>query len=359
MSFILLTKNRKQIVHRILLSVIRILLVLMAFSLYESVVCADDSAAEFIEFDDTPLKQDLILPDWFKLSFLELSDDLNDVRNKHKKGLIVYFGQKDCAYCKAHLEKNWGDRGIVNYTQQNFDVVAIDVRGDRPVADIKGKIYSTEKKFSEQQKANFTPTLLFYNTKGKEVLRLSGYHPPFQFRAALEYVADGHYSRESFRKYLARGESISGFEETDLNESKIFSPPPYALDRSQVKAQTPLVVFFEQGTCHPCNVLHNGPLSDPEIKAQFHTLDVVQLDIKSDTPVLTPVGEKTTARSWARELGIYYAPTLVFFDEDGKEILRIDSVVRFYRLNNVLYYILSKGYVKYPNFQQWRQAFNR
>lgn len=320
---------------------------------------ADDSAAQFIEFDDTPLKQDLILPEWFKLSFLELMGDLADAKNKNKKGLIVYFGQKDCAYCKVHLEKNWGDRGIVNYTQTNFDVVAIDVRGDRPVTDIKGKIFSTEKLYSEKQKANFTPTLLFYNLEGKEVLRLSGYHPPYQFMAALEYVADNHYKRETFRAYLARGEVVTAFDESDLNESKIFSPPPYALDRSHIKAQTPLVVFFEQTTCHPCNVLHNGPLSDPEIKSQFRTLDVVQLDMKSSTPVLTPAGEKKTARDWAIDLGIYYAPTLIFFDVDGKEILRIDSVVRFYRLNNVLYYILTKGYEKYPNFQQWRQAFNR
>jgi hypothetical protein len=28
--------------------------------------------------------------------------------------------------------------------------------------------------------------------------------PPYQFRAALEYVADAHYRRESFRDYLAR-----------------------------------------------------------------------------------------------------------------------------------------------------------
>ena len=337
----------------------RILLYVTILSNGFTHVYADDSASQSIEFDDTPLKQDLILPDWFKLSFLELSDDLQDAAKKQKKGLIVYFGQKDCAYCKAHLEKNWGDRGIVNYTQTHFDVVAIDVRGDRPVADMKGRIFNTEKAFSAKYKANFTPTLIFYNLKGREVMRLSGYHPPFQFRAALEYVADGHYRRESFRDYLARGEPVTAYDESDLNESEIFSPPPYALDRSRITGQTPLVVFFEQPTCHPCNVLHNGPLSDPEIKSQFHTLDVVQLDMKSNTPVLTPVGEKTTASEWAKELGIYYAPTLVFFDVDGAEILRIDSVVRFYRLNNVLYYILSKGYLKYPNFQQWRQAVNR
>ena len=345
-----------QSIIQTILARISIIMLLAAFAMNSN---ADSSASQMIEFDDTPLKQDLILPGWFKLSFLELHEDLDEIRTKKKKGLIVYFGQKDCAYCKMHLEKNWGDRGIINYTQNNYDVVAIDVRGDRPVADVNGKIFNSEKLFAEAVKANFTPTLIFYNLENQEAFRLSGYHPPYQFRAALEYIADDHYRRENFRTYLTRGERIAAFDESELNESPVFSPPPYALDRSRIKGQAPLVVVFEQPTCHACDVLHTGPLKDPEIKSQLSSLDVVQLDITSDTPVITPDGIKTTASKWAKSLGIYYAPTMLFYDTDGKEILKIDSVVRFYRLNNVLYYILSKGYKKYPNFQRWRQAVNR
>lgn len=333
--------------------------VVAAYLLTADGVYADDSAASFIEFDDTPLKQDIILPSWFKLSFLELRDDLEDAKKKHKRGLILYFGQKNCAYCKAHLEKNWGDRGIVKYTREYFDVVAIDVRGDRPVADFDGKIYNSEKNFAATKKTNFTPSLLFYDLQGKEVFRLSGYHPPYQFRAALEYVADKHYQREKFSAFLALGELPSGFEESELNEEGFFSPPPYALDRSRFPAHTALAVFFEQPTCYACNVLHNGPLKDAGITSQLYTLDVVQLDLTSDTPVLTPGGEHLSAKQWANQLGIYYAPTIVFFDEIGKEILRIDSVVRFYRLTTVLHYIISGDYKHIPNFQHWRMEKKR
>jgi thioredoxin-related protein len=62
-----------------------------------------------------------------------------------------------------------------------------------------------------------------------------------------------------------------------------------------------------------------------------------------------------TAQQWADKLGLYYSPTIIFFDEQGKEILRIDSVIRFYRLNGVLEYILSKDYLEYETFQLWRQ----
>ena len=62
------------------------------------------------------------------------------------------------------------------------------------------------------------------------------------------------------------------------------------------------------------------------------------------------------ARKWAEQLGLFYTPTLIFFDQDGREIIRVDSVVQFYRLRNVLDYILSGGYREYATFQRWRQS---
>ena len=204
----------------------------------------DDTTSQLMEFDDSPLVQDIVLPDWFKLSFLELNAEIDDLKESGKRGLILYFGQKDCPYCKIHLEKNWADRGIVSYTQKYFDVVAIDVLGQRSLLDVKGVQHKSEKDFAHYLKTQFTPTLVFYNTNAKEVLRLSGYHPPYQFRAALEYVADKHYQRETLRTYLRRAEGISGFEESELNPHPAFSKPPYALQRNRIKAQRPLAVFF-------------------------------------------------------------------------------------------------------------------
>ena len=70
--------------------------------------------------------------------------------------------------------------------------------------------------------------------------------------------------------------------------------------------------------------------------------------------MITPDGKRTTARDWAKALGIFYTPSLLFFDEQGKEIIRVDSVVRFYRLRKVITYITSRGYLTEPNYQRWR-----
>jgi thioredoxin-related protein len=333
--------------------------VLLLCSLAVNKAMGDDFASTQIEFDDTPLKEDIILPDWFKLSFLELRNDIEELKDNAKDGLIVYFGQKHCPYCKMHLEKNWGNRGIVKYTQDHFDVVAIDVRGDRPVADTKGNVYKTEKAFAVAENSDFTPTLIFYDRKGDEILRLSGYHPPYQFQAVLEYVVDKFYQRETLRTYLARAETPSGFEESEMHREEMFDSPPFVLDRRRFVSPMPLVVFFEQPTCYACDVLHAGPLQDKSIVALLKQMEVVQLDMNMDTPVITPQGKHMTAKSWAQELGLYYAPTIIFFSEKGEEVIRVDSVIWFYRLRNVAEYVLTKGYIDYPNFQMWRQHHNR
>ena len=309
----------------------------------------------YVEFDDAPLEEPLSFPDWFKLSFLDFREDVREVREAGKQGLVVYFGQKYCAYCKQLLERDLEAEDIQAYTREHFDIIGIDIHGDRTVTDMSGNEL-TESALAVRDKTNFTPSMIFYDAGGQEVLRLRGYYPPYRFRAALEYVADAHYKDEDFREYLARADVPLVFEPGDLNDEPVFLPGPYMLDRSVMPGERPLVVFFEQGNCHACDVLHTGPMQDPAIMTRFEQLENIQLSFWSNTPVVTPSGERLTARQWGERLGLFYTPTLIFFDHDGKEIMRVDSVVQFYRLRNVLDYILSGGYREYPTFQRWRTS---
>ncbi|MGF1612438.1 MAG: thioredoxin family protein [Gammaproteobacteria bacterium] len=302
-------------------------------------------------FDDEPQLREVKYPDWFKSSFLDLRADVREAVATGKRGLIVYFGQAHCAYCEALFEINFNDPEIVAYTQEHFDVVPIDIGGKQIVITPTGKVM-TEEVLALEEQTNFTPTVLFYDSDGDEVFRLRGYYPPFTFRAALEYVADRHYHSERFRDYLARGEAAMIFE-GELADQDFVSPAPYALDRTRFPAEQPLLVLFEQGDCHGCNVLHAHIFSDPVIRQRLESFEIVQLDMWADTPVLTPEGRHTSARDWAADLELFYAPSLVFFDERGQEIMRIDSVVRLYRLTRVLDYLISGAYKEHPHFPRW------
>jgi len=312
-----------------------------------------DTALEPV-FDDQPRLRDVQHPAWFKRSFLELREDIREAAANNKHGIIVYFGQDHCAYCEALMTVNFGsEKDIVEYTRRHFDVIAIDIWGSREVIDLTGRL-STENNYAVREKTNFTPSLLFYDTTGREALRLRGYYSPYRFRAALEYVVDGYYRVESFHDYLSRADPPPKFDMADMNEQPYFAAPPYAMDRTRITAQKPLVVFFEQRNCHACDILHTGPLDDSKTRKLLEKFDVVQLDMWSSTPVLTPAGTRVTARDWAHSLGLYYAPTLIFFDERGEEIIRVDSVVRLYRLRGVLEYVIERGYLQAPTYQRWR-----
>lgn len=329
-------------------------LMLFMFWVIPILAMAETDVVDELARDDSPVATPVEHPAWFKLSFLELQSDLAEASEAGKKGLIVYFGQRDCPYCRALMEVNFGKRDIELYTRKNFDVVAIDIHGQRLVTDLQG-VQWNENAFAIKEQTQFTPSLIFIAADGSEALRLRGYYPPYKFRAALEYVADGHFRTETFRDYLERADPPPAFEEGGMHDEPFFDAPPYALQRRPIAAQRPLMVFFEQGSCHACDVLHGVPLQDPEVRATLEGFDVVQLNLYGQQPVVTPTGQRLTAEEWARELGLFYTPTLVFFDRKGSEILRVDSVVGFYRLKGVLAYVASDAYRRGLTFQQWRR----
>lgn len=325
------------------------IILLAMFTLCASSWAASDAATNF---DDALLHDSLQHPDWFKISLGDLNEDIDDAVLAGKKGIIVYFGQSRCAYCEQFFEQNLKQADIKAYIQKHYDVIPIDIWGIEEITDTDGKRYS-ERTLSKKYQTNFTPSLLFYDHKGKPVFRLRGFYPPYKFRAALAYVTEAFYLKESFADYLARAKLGMFFVEDGLIERDFFKKPPYDL-AARIKQQKPVAVFFEQGNCHACDLLHSGPMVKDEILNEINMMHAVQLDMWSNIPIITPSGKHTTARNWASDLGIFHTPSILFFDENSKEIMRIDSVVQYYRLWGVLNYINRRGYETTSDYQQWR-----
>ena len=251
------------------------------------------------------------------------------------------------------IVNDFGQKDIETYTRKNFDVIPINIWGSNDVVTPDGEVM-TEREYAIREKANFTPSLIYYDAAGNKVLMLRGYYPPYKFRAAMEFVEQGYYKEELFREYMTRANPPPKFEIEEMNHADFFMQPPYVLDRTRFKAQDPLLVFFEQRDCHACDVLHSEPLQFEDTQTLLTHFDIVQLDMNADTPVITPDGQKLTAKQWAQQLDLFYAPTLIAFDENGKEIIRIDSVAHVYRLKSFLEYIVSKTYKTTPDFMSWR-----
>jgi thioredoxin-related protein len=303
------------------------------------------------EFSDEPVDQ-IVHPDWFKQSFLDLKEDVAEAKQSDKFGIIVFFEQAHCAYCNALITNDFGDTAIAQYTQKHFDVVTLDIYGDRTVTDFTGTSLS-EHDYAMKLKAELTPTLDFYDTDNNLVFRLRGYYPPDKFISALHYVVEKHYLTQRFRDYLEAATATHSAATSD-KKSGLFKSPPYKLDRSQVMADKPLMVLFEKGDCKTCKQLHDDTLMQDDVQKLMAHFDAIQLDMWSDTPVITPSGKTMTAVEWAENLGLFYAPTIVFFDESGTEIYRIDSLVKLRRLSGILRYIVSGDYTEEPNYESWK-----
>lgn len=291
-------------------------------------------------------------PAWFKDSFLNLREDIAEAK-ANKKRVMVLFTQDGCPYCNALVERNLAQKAIEQRMRERFEVIAINLWGDREVIGLDGAKY-TEKSFSTALKVQFTPTLLFFDETGQMILRLNGYLPPARFQTALEYVAQSKEKEISYRDYIAANTPPSSGGE--LIKEDFFKSAPYELRRKPGAKGRPLAVFFEQADCPSCAELHQKVLSDPETRGVIRKLDVVQLDMWSNTPVLTPQGKRQTARQWAKALDVKYAPTIVMFDEQGREIIRSEAFFKIFHTQGILAYLAEGGYKTEPNFQRYLSA---
>jgi len=288
-------------------------------------------------------------PPWFKESFLDIREDIAEAEAAGKR-LLLYFYQDGCPYCKKLLETNLAQRDIVEAMRKGFDVIAINIWGDREVTDLDGGMLS-EKRFAEKRRVQYTPTLLFLDEQGQVVLRLNGYYPPDKFKVALDYVSGRHEKRQSIREFFAERQPPASSGR--LHREEGYLQPPYRLDT--LRSGKPLLVLFEQKDCPPCDELHQDIFKRQESRELLKQFDIVLLDMWGKEPVVTPEGKSTTARDWAKALGIQYAPTMVFY-RDGKEVFRAEAYLKAFHIQSALDYVASKAYLEQPNFQRFLQV---
>lgn len=292
------------------------------------------------------------VPHWFANSFLDFRDDIAEAA-KAEKRLLLYFGQEGCPYCRELVQVNFSQKDIVETTRRHFQPIALNMWDDRETVWLDGKRRS-EKELAAYLKVNFTPTLLFLDEQGKVVLRLNGYYPPHKFRVALDYVFKHMENKMSFADYLQKAAPVP--DTGILHDEPFFMAPPYALQRNKITAKKPLAVFFEQQHCPGCDEMHLNALKEPETRQLIDKFEVVRLNLFGKQPVLTPDGKKTTEAEWARALKVAYTPSIVFFDERGKEVFRVEAYLKTFHLQSSLDYVASRAYLTQPSFQRFVKA---
>ncbi|MBB4265703.1 SoxW family protein [Roseospira visakhapatnamensis] len=150
--------------------------------------------------------------DFFLQSFLDLPEDLADSHADGKR-LVVVFEQRGCIYCKQVNTELLGDPAIHAYVKENYNVVQLNLFGDRSVTDLDGEVM-TEKALARRWGILFTPTFVFMpedpadaaGLTGKDaaVFTMQGAFGKHTFTAAFEWVKQKGYEGDAhFQSYVA------------------------------------------------------------------------------------------------------------------------------------------------------------
>ncbi len=292
---------------------------------------------------------DEVLPPPFVETFLDLPDDAAQAAKSGKR-LLLYFGQQGCPYCKELMSTSFTQKEITDKLAKHFVAIGFDLFGDREVTWFDGKV-RREKDLAKFLKVQFTPTLLLLDEKGASIVRINGFYPPHRFSAALDYSA------QRLEKKLAFADHMRAVPQTGanpaLNEQPFFIKPPHDLRRKP--GGKPLAVLFESKHCAPCDELHKEGFQRQETQAALAKFDVARFGIAARDTLTTPQGKATTAEAWARELKIAYTPSVLFFDEHGKEVFRLEAYLRPFHFASSFEYVGSGAWRKEPEFQRFLQ----
>ena len=286
-------------------------------------------------------------PHWFKPSFLEFEEDVAEAATKAKR-VMLYFHQEGCPYCAKLVEESFGDPQIEAFIREHFDGITINMWGDREVVSVSGQEFS-EKTLAAALQVQYTPTLIFLDEQGKVALRLNGYYPKQYFRDALRFVATHGEKQGSFAEYQRKGRSTASGE---LIHEDFFTDTD-RLDQLAGVEDKPLAVFFESADCDNCRILHEKILTDAPTRKLVKQTNSVQFDIDSQRLITTPAGEKITVADWALQLGINYAPSVVLFDREGVEVMRVGAFFKTFHFQSVFAYVLEEAYRQQPSFQRY------
>ncbi|MBK1704197.1 thioredoxin family protein [Halochromatium glycolicum] len=306
-------------------------------------------------FDDGAIFQ-IKYPAWFKQSFLTLADDAEDAEAAGKEGLFLFFTTQGCSYCHLFIEQSLGDPTLAARLREHFDSIGLEIFSDAEMTDFDDK-QTRVKTFALEQGVEFAPSLLFVDTDGEPLLRLTGYYGPERFAQVLDYLTTDAGEGLSWREYLAVLRSDRSGSAAPLRSDPLFAEPPFALNRSEFPAERPLLVLFETSGCARCERFHDQVLADATIREQLAGFDIVRLDASDEqTPVLTPGGERTNAADWYQTLGFTQLPALAFFSETGEPVLTTDALVLQSRMTNSIGFVNERAYERGWNYQRYARS---
>lgn len=309
---------------------------LLLFWLSSSIVVAEQT--QLLRYTGSEIEA----PHWFKDSFLDLSEDIEDASDSGKK-LMIYYHQAGCPYCYNLVQQSFLDPALSQYIQAHFDLIALNLWGDREVTLPDGAVLS-EKELAKKWKIQYTPTLLFFDGGDEPVLRIDGYRSREMMAKILDYVVSGNTETSLAQTLITLDQSASLYPSTTF---KTINPP------SEESNAQPIALLFEYPGCEDCIQLHKQVLSRSDTFKQLERYRSYRIDVSKEKEFSFPNGSVMNGADYATSQGLTYFPSVLLLDSSGKEKLRIDGYVQSFHFNTALEYVRDKVYLREPEFQRY------
>ena len=114
-----------------------------------------------------------------------------------------------------------------------------------------------------------------------------------------------------------------------------------------------LLLYYYQDGCPYCSKLLNENLSQQDIVEHMQKdFDVIAINMWGDNEVTGLDGSETTEKGFAVTHKILFTPTMLFLDEQGKHVLRINGYYHPHKFKAALDYVSQKleGTEKYRDY---------
>ena len=136
--------------------------------------------------------------------------ELADAQRDGKKALFVMFEQDGCPGCLYMKEHVLSRPDVQKFYRDHFISFSINIYGSVPFDDFAGRKV-TEKTFAQATDIKGTPTFIFYDLEGHEIVRkLGAIRNVDEFILFGEFVASGAYRSRKFADYLKERKAGKG-----------------------------------------------------------------------------------------------------------------------------------------------------
>ena len=138
---------------------------------------------------------------FFDLNTGDLRAELADAKSDGKQALMVFFEQEGCPGCRFMKEHVFNVKEVQEFYHRTFVNLPLDIHGSLNLKDPRGR-ETTEKVYAQSLKIRATPTFVFYDLGGAEIVRIVG---PLQtaeeFLLLGHFVASGAYKSRTFAQF--------------------------------------------------------------------------------------------------------------------------------------------------------------